>query len=133
MKHWMRYGLGFVTGAFICFVVLLLISLANQNGNDVLAGATYFEQPTEEIDAKSFKVLQVINDNAALVNSKENPKSNFYLGPIYLMVNNSGHFYYDDEIIDVASNEKVVQVGIYRYEAKSGTNKTVPMIGITKK
>lgn len=140
MNKWLIFGGGFVSGFVVCFAIFLAIGLStlNNGNNDAftggLIGATYFEQPTETIEYNDFEVLQVIQDNAALVKSKELDEDwDIYTGPIFLMVNNSGRYYYDDEKIKVPSDSKVVQLGIYRYEAKSGSSKTVPIIGITKK
>lgn len=130
MKKGLIFIGGVLTGMILCFCILLSIGLIRDNGG--LAGATYFDKPTKEIHASSFKVLQVIDDHAALVNSKESPTSKFYLGPLFLMVNNSDHFYYDDEIIEVSRTQKVVQLGIYKYNSNFG-EKTVPIIGVTKR
>ena len=130
MKNWLIFGGGFLAGVVVTVLVLVIIGLANQN-NGGLLGATYFDEPSKEIKENSFEVMQVIQDHAALVRSKESPSSSLYLGPIYLMVNNSGRYYYDDEIIDVPRNLKVVQIGIYKYSTKMGVDKTVPIIGLT--
>jgi hypothetical protein len=121
---------GFATGVVVTFVVLLIIGLA-QNSS-AITGVTNFEQQGEIIQEKSFEVMQVIADNAALVHGKEYPSSTLYLGTLYLLRNNEGKYYYDDEIVKVPSGKVVRQTGIYKYESKSGY-KTVPIIEIVDK
>lgn len=121
---------GFATGVVVTFVVLLIIGLA-QNSS-AITGVTNFEQQGEIIQEKSFEVMQVIADNAALVHGKEYPSSTLYLGTLYLLRNNEGKYYYDDEIVKVPSGKVVRQTGIYKYESKSGY-KTVPIIEIVGK
>ena len=81
MKKWLVFGGGFLSGVVLTFLVLLIIGLANSN-NGGLIGATYFDEPVEEIDVNSFEVMQVIQDNAALVRSKDTQT----YGTIYLLV-----------------------------------------------
>ena len=121
---------GFATGVVVTFVILLIIGLA-QNSS-AITGVTNFEQQGEIIQEKSFEVMQVIADNAALVHGKEYPSSTLYLGTLYLLRNNEGKYYYDDEIVKVPSGKVVRQTGIYKYESKSGY-KTVPIIEIVDK
>lgn len=128
MKKWLVFGGGFLSGVVLTFLVLLIIGLANSN-NGGLIGATYFDEPVEEIDVNSFEVMQVIQDNAALVRSKDTQT----YGTIYLLVNNSGRYYYDDEVITVSGRQKVMYIGIYKYDTKSGIEKTVPIIEIVDK
>ncbi len=130
MKKWMIFGGGFLSGIFVCFLTLFVVGLASRT-NLALPGATFFEQPNREIRATSFKVLQVIQDDAALVHCKNGTRGSYYDSPLYLLVNSSGHYYYDEEVIQVPSERKVVQVGIYKYNAKSGIEKTVPIVRIT--
>lgn len=73
--------------------------------------------------------MQVIQDNAALVRSKDFST----YGTIYLLVNDSGRYYYDDEIINISGKQKVMHIGIYKYDTKSGIEKTVPIIRVFDK
>ncbi len=132
MNKWLIFGGGFLGGIIATFLVLVVIGLANQKSSPSIPGATMFEQPTEVVQASSFKVMQAIQDNAALVNAKSGSYSfgDMYMGTLYLLVNHEGHFYYDEEIIKVPKGKKVRQVGIYRYQTKMEIEKTVPVIEI---
>lgn len=121
---------GFATGVVVTFVILLIIGLAQNLA--AFQGVTNFEEQGDIVYEKSFEVMQVIADNAALVHGKENPSSTLYLGTLYLLRNNEGKYYYDDEIVKVPSGKVVRQTGIYKYESKSGY-KTVPIIEIVDK
>jgi len=91
-------------------------------------GVTYFEEPGDIINEKSFRVFQVIADDAALVMG-----GNDYLGTIYAIVNDEKKYYYDDERIKVPKGKVVRQIGIYKYPTKNEIVKTVPIIMITDK
>ena len=121
---------GFATGVVVTFVILLIIGLAQNLA--AFQGVTNFEEQGDIVYEKSFEVMQVIADNAALVHGKENPSSTLYLCTLYLLRNNEGKYYYDDEIVKVPSGKVVRQTGIYKYESKSGY-KTVPIIEIVDK
>lgn len=127
MKKGLLFGSGFLSGVIVTIIVLIIIGLARQN-NGNLTGAKMFDAPGEVVNEKSFEVLQVIADNAALV-----CVSDEYFGTIYLMTNNSGRYYYDDETIIVPKGKCVRQLGIYKYQTKSKDYKTVPIIGILDK
>ena len=127
MKKGLLFGSGFLSGVIVTIIVLIIIGLARQN-NGNLTGVKMFDDPGEVVNEKSFEVLQVIADNAALV-----CVSDEYFGTIYLMTNNSGRYYYDDETITVPKGKCVRQLGIYKYQTKSKDYKTVPIIGIGDK
>ena len=129
-KKWLYVGGGFLAGVVVTFLVLFLISLRlTQENRRELPGATFFNQPGQVINEKSFKVIQVLQDNAALVMGKGDGYSDTYLGAVYLMYNNAGHYYYDEEIIKVPAGKQTRQLGIYKYESRMGIGKTVPIIG----
>lgn len=122
---------GFATGVVVTFIVLLIIGLAQNPA--AFQGVTNFEEQGDIVYEKSFEVMQVIADNAALVHGKEYPNSTLYLGTLYLLRNNEGKYYYDDEIIKVPAGKVVRQTGIYKYQTKSEDYKTVPIIEIVDK
>lgn len=129
MKNWLIFLGGLVSGVVLTILVLLIVGLAGQK-NGGLPGATFFDQPGEVVDVPAFKVMQAIQDNAALVNGKSADSfGESFFGDLYLMYNNTNHIYYDDEVIRVPKDKIVRQIGIYRYEAKIG-RKTVPIIAI---
>lgn len=136
MKKWVVYLLGILTGIVLTFAVAFIVNLnASHKGsidepenND---GITYFKEPGEIIDVKSVEVFQVLAEDAALVNC-ENERG-FYHGPVCLIVNNEGKYYYDDQIIKISKGEVFKQVGIYQYPTRNGDVKTVPIIKIMEK
>lgn len=130
MKKGLLFGSGFLSGVIVTIIVLVIIGLARQN-NGNLTGAKMFDAPGEVVNEKSFKVLQVIHDNAALVHGKN--QYGDYWGTLYLITNDNNRYYYDDEIIEVPKGKCVRQLGIYKYQTKSKDYKTVPIISIVDK
>lgn len=130
MNKWLIFGVGAITGGVLTILILLLIGLSSQKNNG-LDGAKYFDKPKGATVERCFRVIDVVQDNAALVMSKKNSLGDFHIGcTIYLLTNHNGHYYYDDEIINVPKDKNARQIGIFKYNTTSGQNKTVPIIEI---
>ena len=124
MKKWGLFLGGVATGIILTFLVAVIY---NYIQNDV----TNFDQPGPVVNESSVKVMQVIGSNAALVREQGNDSHyDWYVGPIYLLRNYDGQYYYDDEIVRKPAGKTFRQTGVYRYEAKSGDYKTVAIIEI---
>lgn len=140
MKKWVVYVLGVVTGFILAVILAFLLNgksnsvpgVIGESGTETeksIDGIKLFEEPGDLIEEKSFEVFQVIAENAALVNGKGGGYS-VYRGPVYLIVNYDGKYYYDDEKIDAPKGKVVRQIGIFQYPTKDDFVKTVPIIQI---
>ena len=49
---------------------------------------------------------------------------------VYLLVNDEGKYYYDNELVKVPKGYQARQMGVYRYPTKSKDIRTVPVIQI---
>ena len=126
MKKGLIFAGGVVTGIVLTFLFLFVVSaFYNSKSED---GRTYFEKPGEIIEEKAFTVFQTLDQSSALVFKKSD-----YLGTAYLITNDEGKYYYDNETIIVPENKVVKQIGIYKYMAKNEIEKTVPIIKIFDK
>jgi len=135
MKKWLVFVLGVLTGIVLTFLFALLLSLGvkmNENNREKNNGVTMFDKPGDVLDVYSFKVFQVLGDDSALVYGKVD-NSSYYGGAVYLLTNDEGKYYYDDEIVDVPKGGIVRHFGIYRYQNRSELEKTVPIIRIVDK
>lgn len=130
MNKWVYFGLGVIAGIVLTFVFAYIYNASMAKGND---GLTWFEEPGEVVDVKSYRVFQVIGDDAALVEGQTYENLEIYTGAVYLLINEEGKYYYDEEIIRVPDGKVVRQVGIYKYPTKSDFIKTVPIIEIMDK
>lgn len=140
MKQWVVFLGGVVTGAILTFVVLSIIANAQNGRSDSIVeeaksdnNITMFDEPGDIVEDTNFKVFQVIADDAALVTAKQDKYDDIYLGKVYLVVNNDGKYYYDDEILKVKEGKVFRQVGIYRYPTRNEDVKTVPIIMLMDK
>ena len=142
MKKVLIYFAGVATGVVLTFIVAIIFNKTYGDGktesttetvveNDEDNGITMFKEPGDIIDGKSFKVFQVLEQGAALVNGASD--YDMYLGPVYLLINKDGKYYYDEEIVNVSKGKVVRQVGIFQYVARNDMNKTVPIIMIMDK
>ncbi len=125
MKKWIVFVLGFVSGIVFLFLVLLIIGKSSSNDN----GMTYFEKPGKCISTKDFEVMQVVGEGYALAREKKG-----YVGGILVLVTNeNGELYYDDQVIKVPEGKCMRQIGVYEYQTRMETIKTVPIVQIMDK
>lgn len=77
-------------------------------------------------------VFQVLDSGEALANEV---KQGYLIptGLTVLFLNEDGLSYYDDQVIKIPSGKCAKQIGIFKYSAKSGMEKTVPIVGIRNK
>jgi len=138
MKNWGIFFGGVGTGIVLTILVLYLIGthyanqtpVVNKNPNQLEVGVTNFEQVGDAINEKSVKVTRVIDANTALARgegAKDYKGEPYYNGHTYLLRNNEGKYYYDNEIIKRPSGKKFLQTGIYRYREYNNFN-TIPVI-----
>lgn len=121
---------GVVTGAILMIVVSMLITERNSTYN----GITLFEKEGECVSENSFEVFQVLDSGEALANEvKQGYSITMPTGLTVLFLNENGQSYYDDQVIKIPSGKCAKQIGIFKYSAKSGMEKTVPIVGIRNK
>jgi hypothetical protein len=128
MKKWLFFGGGIITGVILTMLFLFVLAKGKQNDDFKL-----FEKPGEEINMNAFKVFQVLDDGVALVHGKSNEKYDIYGGPVYLLINDEGSYYTDDEIVEVPEGKVVRKVGVYHYQTNIEFYKTVSVIEIMDK
>lgn len=117
-KFILTYVGGIVTGIILVFV----FAFAKQKigSNDVV----WFEEPGQEIRSNEFRVIQVMRDGSALAFSEGLGSS----GVVVLFPASDEEDYYDSQDIEIPSDACVRQVGTYRYTARNGIEKTVPIV-----
>lgn len=149
-KKWAWFGMGFFSGFIFCIILIAMLGHnASKNYNQISDEASsevveekskiveidvpymddlfLFEEPKDINTEKSFIVIQVEGKNAAVIRGKD--KSGYYWGVKYLIVNNDGKYYYDDEIIEHSHGKILKQVGIYKYYDKGEfARKTIPIV-----
>lgn len=122
MKKWIVFVLGFVSGMVFLFLVLLIIGKSSATNE----GMTYFEKPGKCISTKDFEVMQVVGEGYALAREKKG-----YVGGILVLVTNeNGELYYDDQVIKVPEGKCMRQIGVYEYQTRMETIKTVPIVQV---
>lgn len=137
MKKWLVFVLGVVTGFVLTIVIAFILNMNASNNSGSINesanndGLNYFKEPGDIIETKSVEVFQVLAEDAALVRCES--EHEMYLGPICLIVNDEGKYYYDDQIIKIPEGKVARQVGIYQYPTRNEDVKTVPIIKILDK
>lgn len=99
-------------------------------------GITLFETPGETFKVSAFKVIQVVDDNHALaIEMRWEPAFEDYMQEdlVVLLTNDSGEYYYDDQMIKTPKGKAMKQVGVYKYETRGGLAKTVPIVKVMDK
>ena len=81
------------------------------------------------MEMKRFQVFQVFDDSYALANActSEWSSSSCY-GTVVLLTPQRNIEYYDDMYVSAPDNKCAVQDGVFKYETKNKTHKTVPVI-----
>lgn len=135
-KQWFIFSGGIIAGILLTFLAAFMFNLSSKNDSiQSDNGITWFEKPGDVIEVRAFEVSQVVYDNAALVRGaslRTNDHDDLF-GVTYLLTNEDGKYYYDDEIIEVPVGKEVRQVGIYHYQTVGGLSRTVPIIQIMDK
>lgn len=123
MKQVWVFILGIVTG-IILTILFAVIMFSTSNGGR--SGLNMFEQPGDCLISKSsLRVFQVLEPTAALAMIKDDFSSG-----AYLLVNQDGKTYYDDQVIKLPSGKCFKQIGTYQYPTKDERLKTVPVVQI---
>lgn len=78
-----------------------------------------FDEPSNIIETKSFKVFQVLEKGYALAKGLSNTKYGWYDGPIYLLKDDS-HYFVDEEIFKAPKGKVFRQTGVYSYTTRGG-------------
>ena len=134
MNRFLVYILGVITGIGLTFCFAYLKSETDPTIQD--NGMTFFENPGEKFSINAFEVIQVIDDNHALaIEAKwESFLEDYITGELTVLItNDSGEYYYDDQIVKTTKNKCFKQVGIYRYNSRAGIEKTVPIVKLMDK
>lgn len=112
----------------IIFTLVLLISACtNIPQVDVLDNIEKSERNKACMDMVRFKVLQVFADGYALAYECNDGKF-CYNNTIVLLTPQPGVYYYDDMLVNIPEEKCAIQDGVYRYETKNESIKTVPII-----
>lgn len=123
MKKVWVFILGIITGIILTIIFAVAMSGASNGGR---SGLNMFEQPGDCLVSKSsLKVFQVLEPTAALAMIKDDFSSG-----AYLLVNQDGKTYYDDQVIKLPSGKCFKQIGTYQYPTKDDRLKTVPVVQI---
>lgn len=97
--------------------VALIISKASDSAY------TFFDEPGEIMDARSYTVLQA-GDGKALA------YEHILSDAVVLLWNRDGKPYYDGQTITPQRGECFRQVGIYKYTSQDGRDRTVPIVAV---
>lgn len=122
MKKGLIFLGGVVTGVLFTFLFAFMFSSQKETSVKEDSGLTMFEQPSDVITEKSFKVFQALEQGAALAKGEKGDMTTF------LLVNDEGKYYYDHEIVKVPSGKVARQVGIFKYTSRGDGDRTVPVV-----
>lgn len=87
------------------------------------------EQNPNCMDMHRFKVFQVFEDSYALASAcTAKYDENFCIGAVVLLTPQRNIEYYDEMYVSAPDNKCAIQDGVFKYETKNKTYKTVPVI-----
>ena len=117
------FFIGMLLGVVLTIVALVVIAFVRQKNNedDVIQR---LEKPViyENKKITSFKVFQVIGEDAALAKEISDKELDMYLGNTVVLI---GKDFYSDQVITIKNPKRI---GTYSYTNNSGMPMTVPII-----
>lgn len=112
---------------YILFMLFILLGCSQIPSIDVLPESR--ERNENCMDMRRFQVFQVFEDNYALANAcTADWASSYCNGAVVLLTPQRNIEYYDEMYVSSPENKCAVQDGVYKYETKNKTHKTVPVI-----
>ena len=126
-----KFILGVITGIILTFVFANIIAKRSDSKTQTLEGTTFFKEYKETTNYQEVLILQSLLDGYGLAfgSTEEIDISlSALLGPSFLYYEPGAESFYDYQIIDIGENEKLVQVGTYKYFTMDSTMRTVPML-----
>lgn len=117
------FFIGMLSGIVLTIVVLFVIGFVRQKNNEDDA-IQRLEKPVSYENKKitSFKVFQVIGEDAALAKEISDKELDMYLGNTVVLI---GKDFYSDQVITIKNPKRI---GTYSYTNNGGMPKTVPII-----
>ena len=114
---------------FLILSMLILTGCAKISSMNIVPseGGYDVERNEDCMDMTRFKVLQVLEDNHALA-YECNSGEYCYSNTVVLLTPQDGVDYYDDMTVSLPKQKCAVQDGVYKYETKNNSLKTVPII-----
>lgn len=117
------FFIGMLSGVVLTIVALFVIGFVRQKNNEDDA-VQRLEKPVSYENKKitSFKVFQVIGEDAALAKEISDKELDIYLGNTVVLI---GKDFYSDQVITIKNPKRI---GTYSYTNNSGMPMTVPII-----
>lgn len=117
------FFIGMLSGVVLTIVALVVIAFVRQKNNEDDA-IQRLEKPVSYENKKktSFKVFQVIGEDAALAKEISDKELDMYLGNTVVLI---GKDFYSDQVITIKNPQRT---GTYSYMNNSGMPMTVPII-----
>ncbi len=112
---------------YILFTFLVLFGCSQVPSMEVLPVSR--ERNEICMDMKRFQVFQVFDDSYALANAcTADWDSSYCNGAVVLLTPQRDIEYYDEMYVSAPKNKCAIQDGVFKYETKNKTRKTVPVI-----
>lgn len=117
------FFIGMLSGVVLTIVALVVVAFVRQKNNEDDA-IQRLEKPVSYENKKitSFKVFQVIGEDAALAKEISDKELDMYLGNTVVLI---GKDFYSDQVITIKNPKRI---GTYSYTNNGGMPKTVPII-----
>lgn len=114
----------------ILATVLMLLGCTQISSINVLPSTEPVKEENPNcMDMRRFKVFQVFEDSYALASAcTAEYDKNFCIGAVVLLTPQRNIEYYDEMYVSAPDNKCAIQDGVYKYETKNKTIKTVPVI-----
>lgn len=114
----------------ILATVLMLLGCTQISSINVLPSMEPVKEENPNcMDMRRFKVFQVFEDSYTLASAcTAEYDENFCIGAVVLLTPQRNIEYYDEMYVSAPDNKCAIQDGVFKYETKNKTIKTVPVI-----
>lgn len=117
------FFLGIITGiALIFFLGIIENDKTKYNNPYNIEGLSLLPEKGSCITSSDIIIFQTLEKGIALATSIRE------YNRIFLLINNSGKLFYDDEKIKMPPNQCAKQIGVYSYQTREQIQKTVPVV-----
>lgn len=123
MKKFVTYLLGIITGIVLTLLFCYVYDSCSKPKSEIVM----FDKPGQFIDVSKLEVIQSLDNNTAIAEGVVD-----YSSVHFLLKNEDGNSYYDNQVIRSTSKYGFQQIGLYRYESHMGM-RTVPIVALRKK
>lgn len=132
MKKFGIFFLGVIAGIFLIFFVDVMVNSVDETDNPYnISGLSMLPEKGNCITTGDIRIFQTLANGIALAHPDKDSGAALLLRKgVFLLIDNNGKLFYDDEKVKIPAKKCAKQIGVYSYETRDEFQKTVPAVVI---